>query len=200
MKKSLFVLLFCVSIGANATMISAGAGVDDYAFTFDVYNDGSQTVNAVLTNTSTSNVPIIELLAFNLFGDVPVEFSNISPEWTLDPDPHRGLFMYIARRVDPDNRLNQGESLTFDMTFDDIFTMDSFLLSEESLGRGIGGGQDFGQVAVHFQRTGLDGEGSDLVAANWQTHQVPEPGTLVLFCFGTFLLVGAGYKRSNINE
>ncbi len=193
--------LLCMAANASAVYIQMEAG-DDYSFRFSIANtENSRVYQATLENTSSDStppLPLIDLLAFNMNATLNEDFtvSNISPAWNFREGARGVQFDYIVERVRPMDRLEPGEELTFDFIFDEnyIFSdqpfFDLWLNVDQSLGRGIGGGEDLGQAAVRFQQLGPGGEGSDLVASDWQGNPIPEPGTVLLMGMGLLSVFG----------
>jgi hypothetical protein len=199
-----FALAFMAG-NANAIFIQVGTG-GPYSFSFTIENTGNPLVYlANLTNTSpgtTQPPPLIDLLAFNMNAtlgeDFTVPSNSINPAWRFGEGSRGVQFDYVISRVSPMDRLEPNEDLTFDFVFtgEDVFPdpqrpFDIWLNVDPSLGTGIGGGDDLGQVAVSFQQLGPGGGGSDLVAADWQQENpIPEPGTVLLMGIGLLGIFG----------
>ena len=200
------ILLFGV-INANAITTSASGSLfgDTYSYEFSIIATSDPLIySATFENTSSSSLAdaLIDKLAFNMDAGLINDFSitNVNPVWDFYAGSGGIQFDYVGERTTPDTRLGPGDVLSFDFLFDSEFTFptDPFALWTGiggSAGTGIGGGDDFGQVAVSFQQLGSRGEGSDLLASNWTAQPVPEPGTIVLMGIGLVGLAGAGRKR-----
>ena len=193
-----------------------GHVTDYYGYSFVITDDSAddKLFHATLTNTSTGYDPTIDAIAFNLKAAMYVDFNiiNMNPaNWVLTDETSNNAikFDYVGRAGD---KLSKGTSLTFD--FDFVNTPSNpFALwtdTDESLGKGLGGGDDSGQVAVSFQKLGYDSlgllgyadEGSDLLASNWEGGggsssgtPVPEPATMLLLGSGLIGIAVSGKKR-----
>lgn len=190
-----------ITTSASGTMFG-----DSYGYTFTIEDTADSSVfSATLTNDSSSSLSdaLIDALAFNMNPNLSLgsDFSivNVSPTWTFSEGSGGIQFDYVGERTTQDTRLAPGDSLTFDFVFAVALPANPFDLwttSAISSGAGIGGGEDFGQVAVSFQQLGIDGEGSDLLASNWTpTTSVPEPGTALLLGLG---LLGLARARKHV--
>ena len=225
----LFVFGSVVMCGADSISTSATSiGYDDdklgwvtdyYGYSFVIEDDISNDnlFHATLTNTSTGYDPLIDAFAFNIDATLSTDFSiaNAVPAtWSITVPTGGGIqFDYIGDTSDQNDRLHRLEALIFDFVFDEgyDFPDDPFTLwtgTDESFGTGLGGGDDEGQVAVHFQRLGYnsdgdlmyDSEGSDLLASNWEggggpQYVIPEPATMLLLGSGLIGFAVSGKKR-----
>lgn len=207
MKKILAGLLFALSMQVNAAIITMDQSLGDYGFNFSISSIDNKTFSAALTNTSTGDYsnPVIDLIAFNLFGDGVVDATSVSAGWSVDSGGNNTLFKWIGDANSPGERLGIDDTLLFDIVFDNVVGWDAFILADSTSGAGIGGGEDFGQVAVSFQQLGMDGEDSDLLAGDWLTGHsvihteyaaVNSPGTLFLFGLGLVGMVFLSRKRN----
>jgi hypothetical protein len=207
MKKVFLLILFLLlssSLAAHATLITTSgsdnfAG-DDYSYLFEINVVNPSLANATLTNTSTNSLSgaLIDLLAFNMDATLGTDFTikNISPTWVFAPGNGGVEFDYVGERVAPGDRLAPDQSLTFDFEALGAFELTDTLWTDtdSSFGTGIGGGEDFGQVAVSFQQLGSGGGQSDLVASTWTSVSVPESATLILLGLGIAGVFGARRK------
>jgi len=194
------------------TTSASGTGdSDEYSYTFTIEDDivDPTLFHATLVNTSLSSLSsaLIDLLAFNMDAILDTDFSitTIIPDWDFSAAGGGIQFDYIGERDEPADRLSPGNALTFDFDFVDDFLPEDDPFSiwtgeDGSLGTGIGGGEDFGQVAVSFQQLGDDGNGSDLLASNYDGNgviiDVPEPGTLFLLGFGLLSLAVVARRKT----
>jgi hypothetical protein len=171
---------------------------DDYSFSFTIDDN----FKATLTNTSTNSLSgaLIDLLAFNMDATLGDDFTvaNILPDWKFAAGSGAVEFDYVVsiKNGSPGDRLAPNQSLIFDFIAEPGFTLDHSLWTEtdSSFGTGIGGGEDFGQVAVSFQQLGSGGGQSDLVASTWTSVSVPESATLILLGLGIAGVFGARRK------
>jgi len=154
-----------------------------------------------LENTSTINDPLIDAFGMNLDAELGVDFSvqAFNPDtWSFDVPTGGGIqFDYIGDTTQ-DGRLTSGDILTFEFLFTTPTDSSIWTDTSPSLGVGFGGGEDLGQVAVSFQQLGSDGEGSDLLASNWEYEEYDEPNPVplppMLWMFGVGLL-GLGLSQ-----
>jgi len=190
---------------------------DEYSYLFNIEDVGVEDVgvidpsylamfHATLTNTSPDASspddmgPLIDKLAFNiqpsLILGADFEIINVKPDWSfrqiISDDKKGGVqFDYVGDSVkNKIDRINAGDALSFDFAFFKPQTFDLWISAPESLGKGLGGGGDNGQVAVKFQQLGIDGKESDLLASNWGPISVPELSTLNVLVFGLIGLSG----------
>lgn len=209
--KILFVsgLFLFSSITYAIPIITSASATDDngntYSYLFQINQDATDSTifYASLQNTSDAPGNMIDLLAFNMLDPDPQLDSDffiydVSPTWDFIQVANSGIqFDYLGEDTGPTTKLDAGDTLTFTIDFVDSYVFPSdpytlWTLSEEACGRGIGGGQDCGQVAVSFQEVAIP-EGSDLLASNWgSSTKVPEPGTLALLGAG---LIGIGFNN-----
>lgn len=202
-----FLFLMVSVISANATQITTSASGnffgDTYSYTFTISDTSDLNVySATLTNTSTASLSdaLIDLLAFNMNADLGTDFSiiNVNPNWDFYAGSGGIQFDYVGERDQPSDRLGPSDTLTFNFLFDSEFTfpIDPFSLwtgTSQSLGGGIGGGEDSGQVAVSFQQLGSSGNDSDLLASNWGSTSVPDASVMLLL--GSSFLGFAVFSR-----
>ena len=201
-----FVIFYTHLVGAITTTGSGDLFGDSYSYEFTIVEGSSfDLFDATLTSTSTDSLSgaLIDLIAFDMDATLGTDFSivDISPSWVFSAGSGGVEFDYIGERVAPGDRLSPGESLLFTFDFVDGFSFptDPFSLwtgTDGSRGTGIGGGDDFGQVAVSFQQLGSGGKDSDLVASDWDGTSVPEPATLVLLGSGLALMGLLGRRKS----
>jgi len=210
----LFVFGSVVMCEATAISTSATGNLfgDNYGYSFVITNDSSDNTvfHATLENTSTSTLnPLIDELAFNIEAIMDTNFflQNIEPNWTVAvPDGEGVQFQYVGSVGSTENKLQKNQALTFDFNFVDSFLLpsnpfDIWLDAKESYGKGLGGGEDFGQVAVSFQRLGgEDSDESDLLASNWEggadpQYVIPEPATMLLLGSGFIGIAFSGKKK-----
>ena len=194
---------------------------DNFSYTFEITKTNGLIYHATLTNTSTimtvvsplMDDPLIDAFAFNILANMDDDFfiTNIDPsDWTIAvPTGGAITFDYVGNEVpnQPDDRLGAGDTLDFDFEFDGTFEFpdepfDIWLTTDESGGGGFGGGDPSisGQVAVSFQQLGDDGEGSALLASNWEggadsQYVIPEPATMLLLGSGLIGFAVRGKKR-----
>lgn len=211
-----FTLLMLSSI-ASATLIysnsdcpgNAGcdpAFTDDYGFTMGIGSVDNLTWHFALRNDGDSGV--IDAFAMDMGAVLGTDFSvaGFDPaSWTFTTSSGGVQFDYVGDSGSPFDRLGVGELLTFDFIFNTETDYTVWTDAEASLGTGIGGGTDLGQVAVSFQSLGEGGNYSDLIGASWQSvcldcgdtpfAEVPEPGTLGMLLGGLGLL---GFMRKTV--
>ena len=200
------VICEATTISTSATGSQFG---DNYGYTFLIAVDSSDSTlfHAILKNTSISTLdPLIDKFAFNLNATIGTDFDILNTEptdWLITTPTGRGIKFDYVGAGDADDRLHAGETLAFDFDFVDAFAFptDSFELwtsTDSSLGKGLGGGEDYGQVAVSFQRLGGgSADESDLLASNWSNgvNPVPEPATMLLLSSGLIGIAASGRKR-----
>lgn len=209
----LFVFGSVVMCEATAISTSATGNLfgDNYGYSFVITDDSlfDTVFHATLKNTSTSSLdPLIDAFAFNIDAIMGTDFSieNIETDWTVGVPPGNGVqFQYVGSADSPENRLHKDQTLTFDFNFVDNFLppnpFDIWLSANGSSGGGLGGGTDFGQVAVSFRRLGgEDSDESDLLASNWEggadpQYVIPEPATMLLLGSGFIGIAFSGKKK-----
>ena len=202
---SLILLLGAINANAITTSASGSLFGDTYSYEFSIIATSDPLIySATLENTSSSSLAdaLIDLLAFNMEAEVITDFSitDVDPVWNFYAGSGGIQFDYVGVRTAPETRLEPGDVLSFNFSFVNGFSFptDPFALwtgTDGSAGTGIGGGEDFGQVAVSFQQLGSGGGQSDLLASNWTSQPVPEPGTIVLMGLGLVGLAGVGRKK-----
>ena len=199
---------FFIAANTSAAFIqtSASASGDGtftstmYGYSFAIGQDASDfsIFHATLTNTSSvaSPSPLIDAFAFNMDAALGLDYSieAINPvDWTIGTSTRGVRFDYLGSSGTPGTRLDVGQSLTFDFNFFGTVGLNDFsawLGAGQSCGRGFGGGNDCGQVAVSFQQLGFGGQDSDLLASNWDPRSVPEPSAILLLTIG---LIAMGF-------
>ena len=207
----LFVFGSVAMCGATKISTSATGSLfgDNYGYTFEITDSSDSTIfHAVLKNTSYNPDPVIDKFAFNMDAIMGTHFyiSNTVPNWTItDPTGNAIQFDYVGSADSPSDKLDQNDTLAFNFNFDTLFVFptDPFSLwldTNGSRGVGIGGGEDFGQVAVSFQTLGANGDYSDLLASNWESganpqYIIPEPATMLLLGSGLIGFAVSGKKR-----
>ncbi len=163
----------------------------DYGYSIELDQDAtdSSIFYWTLTNTSTQTNPeaLIDAFAFNTNPNLSLgtdfTISAINPNtWTINEITKGAIeFDFVGDANTPSDRLGNGQTLAFTIDIDNSFGTTAedfsniFFTAEQSSGKGIGGGEDSGQVAVSFQQLGAGGEDSDLLASNWQTLTTPPP-------------------------
>lgn len=224
------------SAGTGTAGCDPAAAGSDYGFVFRIsdtvadtlspttpdhggHSDTARIFHATLLNTSmpsttASDDPLIDLVAFNINATLGTDFTinNISPNWNFNAPSGGGVqFDYLGANATPGDRIGPNEALVFDIVFDNAFTLpgDPFTVwtdTSASSGKGIGGGQDMGQVAVSFQAL-RDSTGatvaneSDLLAGNWTRAgggpplSVPLPAPLFLLGLGALAIGWTAHKR-----
>ena len=207
MKSLILLLTLFATMATQATIISSSgncpgdAGCDpgvaaNYGFDMSLSSSDDLTWAFTLDNVSTDTNTLIDLFAINMGGTLGTDFTvaNFDPaSWTVVQGTGGVQFDYLGASGAPGDRLGFGESLTFDFIFTALTDYTNWTNSVASLGTGIGGGNDLGQIAVSFQSLGMLGEDSDLIGDSWQyicvdceptTNRVPEPGPLALMAIG----------------
>ncbi|WP_305908852.1 PEP-CTERM sorting domain-containing protein [Methylomarinum sp. Ch1-1] len=216
-----------LSGSAQSAFISAsnscpgGTGCDtnisgSYGFEFIIEQDSNDLTifYASLTNTSDPTADpeaLIDEFGMNIDATLGLDFTvyDFAPSsWSLYVPTGGGIqFDYVGSDTttgSPD-RLGAEDVLTF--TFDFV-SIDSFTVwtgTDTSTGGGLGGGEDSGQLAVSFQQLGQNGQGSDLLAANWSEFPgnpedpptIPEPASLWLMGLGLLGFYGASRKKAD---
>lgn len=181
------------SIATSASGVVSG---ELYGYSFTISETGDSLIyHAVLDNiSSAASGAMIDKMAFNISADLGTDFAieNVTPSWTFGVPNGNGVqFDYVGNADGPGstNKIAPGDGLAFDFHFAMDFTpsFDLWTSPAATLGTGIGGGTDEGQVAVRFQSLSPTGS-SDLLASSWMPSVTSstEPGTLVLL--GTGLL------------
>ncbi|MGD1806523.1 PEP-CTERM sorting domain-containing protein [Dapis sp. BLCC M126] len=187
----------------------------DYGYSIELDQDAadSSIFYWTLTNTSTQTNPeaLIDQFWFNTNPDLVLgtdfTISNINPnDWVVTQSTGGARFDYTGDTTGQAvGRLGNGDTLTFTIDIEDGLGTTAedfssiFSTARQEAGKGIGGGNDEGQVAVSFQQLGAGGGGSDLLASNWQTFTAPPPPRRVpeptsLFALG---LIGGGMFLSS---
>jgi len=225
----------CQSSGTDTSASCDPAFQDNYSYSFNISDTANSSIfHATLTNTSSGSFTgaLIDALAFNMnpglqLGDgtnTDDQFNiiDISPDWSFTDAPSGAGIQFGYVGTDnttphsPDQRISSGKTLEFDFIFHDLSKLlspgdDPFnlwlLSSDQTLGSGIGGGGDSGQVAVSFQQLGSTGDDSDLLTSNWApgtnpspgpgpTPTIPEPTSIFLIGTGLLGLFSASRKKS----
>lgn len=181
-----FTLLMFMNI-AGATLIQSSSDcpsnagcdpsfTDSYGFTMSIESTDDLLWSLTLENDGANG--LIDLFAMDMGAVLGTDFTvaNFDPtSWSFYSTSGGIQFDYVGASGSPADRLGVGDSLTFDFIFNEATDYTVWTDAAASLGTGIGGGTDLGQIAVSFQSLGLDGEYSDLIGDSWQTVVIPDP-------------------------
>jgi len=203
---AILAMALAVPMGAQAISTSA-FHLDGYGYEIFLETSDDLLWEFSLENISTINDPLIDAFGMNLDAELGTDFSvqSFNPDtWSFASPTGGGIqFDYIGDTTQ-DGRLASGDLLTFEFLFNTPTDYNVWTDTLPSLGTGFGGGEDFGQVAVSFQQLDFDGEGSDLLASNWEWEDedegddpapVPVPPMLWLFGAGLIGLGLSQYKK-----